>query len=216
MFNLKVTGDPGATVGLVAVDKGVYVLNNKHRLTQKKVYATVWDIVEKHDTGCTPGGGSNNMNVFYDAGLVFESSTASGTPYRQGGTQTETLNSKIPRKDLVPNAPTSTQVSVTGREQVSGLVENAISGNSMGTLIYQPGGCGEQNMIHMTLPVIATTYLDKTNQWEAVGFNKRNEALQHIKTDASMTAFCLIAMQETRQLCTETVNVSTLPAHCVF
>ncbi|KAK5620862.1 hypothetical protein CRENBAI_017565 [Crenichthys baileyi] len=79
MFSLKVTGDPGAKVGLVAVDKGVYVLNNKHRLTQKKV----WDIVEKHDTGCTPGGGSNSMNVFYDAGLVFESSTASGTPYRQ-------------------------------------------------------------------------------------------------------------------------------------
>lgn len=30
------------------------------------------------------------------------------------GTQVETLNSNIPRKDLVPNAPTSTQVSVTG------------------------------------------------------------------------------------------------------
>lgn len=37
MFELRVTGDPGATVGLVAVDKGVYVLNNQHRLTQKKV-----------------------------------------------------------------------------------------------------------------------------------------------------------------------------------
>lgn len=36
MFGLKVTGNPGATVGLVAVDKGVFVLNNKHRLTQKK------------------------------------------------------------------------------------------------------------------------------------------------------------------------------------
>lgn len=36
-FGLKVTGDPGAKVGLVAVDKGVYVLNNKHRLTQNKV-----------------------------------------------------------------------------------------------------------------------------------------------------------------------------------
>uniref|UniRef100_A0A3P9MTA9 Complement C3 n=1 Tax=Poecilia reticulata TaxID=8081 RepID=A0A3P9MTA9_POERE len=475
MFTLKVTGDPGATVGLVAVDKGVYVLNNKHRLTQKKV----WDEVEHHDIGCTPGGGSNSMNVFFDAGLVFESSTAAGTAYRQekgckasakrkrsttimevrttllsqfnnelereccldgmkevplsytceerkayivdgqacadaflqccttmttqlserreenfklarsesddsymdsneivsrtkfpeswlwidiqlprcpanvqncvatsmernvplqdsittwqftgislsrtlglcvgeplevivrkeffidlrlpysavrgeqleikailhnyspdqitvrvelieeenvcsvaskrgkyrqevrvgaqttrsvpfiiipmkegersievkaavkdsslndgvmkmlrvvpegvliktaqivpldpvkkgqGGEQVEILNSNIPRKDLVPNAPTSTQVSVTGREQVSGLVENAISGKSMGTLIYQPGGCGEQNMIHMTLPVIATTYLDKTNQWEGVGLNKRNEALQHIKT----------------------------------
>lgn len=69
-----------------------------------------------------------------------------------------------------------------GVKHVGSLVENAISGTSMGTLIYQPSGCGEQNMIHMTLPVIATIYLDKTNQWETVGFQKRSEALQHIKT----------------------------------
>uniref|UniRef100_A0A671YCY9 Complement C3-like n=1 Tax=Sparus aurata TaxID=8175 RepID=A0A671YCY9_SPAAU len=588
MFRLKVTGDPEATVGLVAVDKGVYVLNNKHRLTQKKV----WDIVEKYDTGCTPGGGKDGMSVFFDAGLLFESNTASGTPYRQelkcqarsgsrrkrsntimnvttslgknrssklreccsdgmmktplsyscetrseyigdgaacvkaflhcckemenqladrneeslqlarseeddnsymdsseitsrtqfpeswlwsdiklpacprqtpncdtttfeknvplqdsittwqftgislsrthgicvgeplevivrkeffidlrlpysavrgeqievkailhnyspdpvtvrvdlieevdvcssaskrgkyrqevkvgpqttrsvpfiiipmkqgqyrievkaavkdsslndgimrmlrvvpqgvlikspkivtldpankgvGGIQKEVINSEIPKKDLAPNTPTSTQISVTGREQVSALVENAVGGQSMGTLIQQPAGCGEQNMIRMTLPVIAATYLDKTNQWEAVGFQKRAEALQHIKTgytnqlayrkddgsfavwakhkssswltayvtkvfamannlvavqrhvicdavkflilnaqqpdgmfrevgkvyhgemigdvrgadsDASMTAFCLIAMQESRTLCAATVN----------
>ncbi|XP_041788921.1 complement C3-like [Chelmon rostratus] len=473
MFGLKVTGDPGATVGLVAVDKGVYVLNNKHRLTQKKV----WDIVEKYDTGCTPGGGKNGMNVFYDAGLLFETNTASGTPYRlelkcpqspsrrrrttimdvtttlvsqyedklqreccldgmkdtpvsyscerrseyivdgtacaeaflhcckemerqradrkedslqlarseeddsymdsneivsrtkfpeswlwsdiklpdcppdtpnceptsfvknvplqdsittwqftgislskthgvcvgdplevivrkeffidlrlpysavrgeqlevkailhnyspdritvrvdliedkhvcsaaskhgryrqevkigpqttrsvpfviipmkegqhrievkaavkdsslndgimkmllvvpegvlvkspqiitldpvkRGGTQQEIIRSKIPMRDLAPNTPTLTEISVTGREQVSALVDKAVSGNSMGTLIQQPGGCGEQNLASMTLPVIAATYLDKTNQWEAVGFEKRNEALQHIRT----------------------------------
>ncbi|KAJ3596177.1 hypothetical protein NHX12_002586 [Muraenolepis orangiensis] len=68
-FHYKITGDPGATVGLVAVDKGVYVLNNKHRLTQKKV----WDIVQRYDTGCTPGGGLNGMQVFADAGLLFRS-----------------------------------------------------------------------------------------------------------------------------------------------
>nr|XP_014265945.2 complement C3 [Maylandia zebra] len=587
MFSLKVTGNPEATVGLVAVDKGVYVLNNKHRLTQKKV----WDIVEKYDTGCTPGGGKDSMGVFFDAGLLFESNTDAKTPYRQeikcqpanrkkrnaavmdvrssllknytdpveseccldgmketplsytcevrseyivdgqgcrdaflrcckavetlraekreedlklarsegednsfmdsneivtrtnfpeswlwsdiklppcprntpncdttsfvrnvplqdsittwqftgislsrthgicvgdpfevivkkdffidlrlpysavrgeqieikailhnyspdritvridlteeehvcssaskrgryrqevtvgpettrsvpfviipmkegerrievkaavkdsylndgvmkmlrvvpegvlvkhpkivtldpvkkgeNGVQNEVLNSGIKRKDLVPNTPTSTQISVTGREQVSQLVENAISGNSMGTLIRQPSGCGEQNMMSMTLPLIATLYLDKTNQWETVGFAKRNEALQHIKTgytnelafrkkdgsfaafpsrpastwltayvakvfamahhlvaiqdnvicdavkylilkgqqpdgvfkefapvlqstmngdvagldsDASMTAFCLIAMQESRSICSDTVN----------
>ncbi|XP_058496236.1 complement C3-like isoform X2 [Solea solea] len=469
MFGLKVTGDPGATVGLVAVDKGVYVLNNKHRLTQKKV----WDIVEKFDTGCTPGGGKDGMNVFYDAGLLFESSTASGTPYRQelncpapssrrrrqttimdvttslisryetdlqreccldgmsetklsytcemrseyitdgaecvqafvhccnemthqraekkvdqlllarseveddsymdsneivsrtnfpeswlwtdinlpscntpncafeknvplpdsittwqftgislsrthgicvseplevivrkdffidlrlpysavrgeqleikailhnyspdlhtvrvdltetedvcsaaskriryrqdvrvgpqttrsvffiiipmkdgqfdievkaavkdsslsdgvikklrvvpegvlikspqtiildpshkGGKQEEILNSEIPKKDWVPNTPTSTQISVTGSE-VGPLVENVISGKSLGSLIRQPSGCGEQNLARMSLPVIATVFLDRTNQWETVGFQKRNEALQHIKT----------------------------------
>ncbi|XP_044201968.1 complement C3-like [Thunnus albacares] len=471
MFGLKVTGDPGAIVGLVAVDKGVYVLNNKHRLTQKKV----WDQVEEYDTGCTPGGGKDSMSVFYDAGLLFESSSASGTPYRQelkcpapsrrrrattitdittslvklfnetlqrdccldgmrdtplsytcevrseyitdgtacveafihcckelerqqaemkhdslilarseeddsymdsneivtrtnfpeswlfieinlpacppnkpncnptvyerdvplkdsittweftgislsrthgicvgdplevivrrdffidlrlpysavrgeqievkailhnysrdrlrvrvdlieaehvcssaskrgkyrqevevwpkttrsvpfiiipmkageypievkaavkyshlsdgikkmlrvvpegelvksiesitldpkGGEQKETIKSYIPQKDMVPDTPTSTQISVTGREQVSELVKNAISGTSMGSLIVQPSGCGEQNMAGMTLPVIATTYLDKTNQWETIGLQKRGEALQHIKT----------------------------------
>ncbi|KAK5911561.1 hypothetical protein CgunFtcFv8_005724 [Champsocephalus gunnari] len=421
MFGLKVTGDPGAIVGLVAVDKGVYVLNNKHRLTQKRV----WDVVEKHDTGCTPGGGKNGMSVFYDAGLLFESNTASGTPHRQelkcpapsrrkrettimdgeeddsyidnneirtrtklyeswlwsvmilptcpgrnpcdttsvtthvplpesittwqftgislstthgicvgdplevivrkeffidlmlpnsavrgeqlevkailhnyspdpatvrvdlieednvcssaskrgkysqevqigaqttqsvpfiiipmregefyievkaavkdsfmndgirkmlrvvpegvlvkysmmlfldptnkgvDGEQQHILNSRISMTDRVPNTPTHTLISVTGREQVSALVENAVSGNSMGTLIKQPSGNGEQNMMSMTLPVITATYLDKTNQWETVGFEKRNEALQHIKTgynqelvyrknDGSFTAF---------------------------
>nr|XP_043871929.1 complement C3-like isoform X2 [Solea senegalensis] len=509
MFGLKVTGDPGATV-LLFDNK----LNNQHRLTQKKV----WDIVEKYDTGCTPGGGKDGMNVFYDAGLLFESSTASGTPYRQerkcpapsrrrqttslseleddsymdsneivsrtqfpeswlwtdivlpscpqhtpncatsslmknfplpdsittwqfigislsrthgicvseplevivrkdffidlilpysavrgeelqikailhnytpdlitvrvdlvetehvcsaaskhslyrqkvrvgplstrsvpfiiipmtygqfsievkaavkdsslsdgvmkmlrvmpegvliksvqtiildpthkGGKQEVILNSGIPMKDWVPNTPTSTQISVTGSE-VGPLVENVISGKLMGSLIQQPHGCGEQNLARMSLPVITTMYLDKTNQWETVGFQKRNEALQHIKTgykneltfqkqdgsfavwtrtksstwltayvvkvfamssnlvemqknaicdavkflilkaqqpdgmfrevrrvihremisdmrgsdsDASMTAFCLIAMQESRKLCADTV--SSLP-----
>ncbi|XP_075896236.1 complement C3-like [Nelusetta ayraudi] len=477
-FSLKVTGDPGATVGLVAVDHGVFILNNKHRLTQKKI----WDTVEKYDTGCTPGGGKDSMSVFFDAGLLFESNTASGTAARQeskcpsvevrkrattrmdvitnlsgeydgtpvkeccvdgmlqipvnysceirskyigddaacvaaflhcckameseraerqednlklarseeddsyidsdeitsrsnfpeswlwmditlpdcpqntpncpatsfektvplqdsittwqflgislsktygicvaeplkvivrkeffidlrlpysvvkgeqvevkailhnyspnaiivrvdlieeadicssaskrgryrqevsvaeestravpfviipmkegeftihvkaavqdsslsdgiekklrvvpagvlikrpivvtldpakkgnNGVQTETINSEIPQADIAPNTPTSTQISVTGRENLGGLVENAISGKSMGSLIRQPSGCGEQNMISMTLPVIAATYLDRTNQWEAIGLLKRNEAIKHIETGLS-------------------------------
>ncbi|XP_029941864.1 complement C3-like [Salarias fasciatus] len=491
-LHLKVTGDPGATVGLVAVDKGVYVLNNKHRLTQKKV----WDRVEEHDTGCTPGGGKDGMGVFYDAGLLFVTNTASGTPYRQepkcaepqaarrkrasplmegpttlvdkyksnklqkdccvdgmretppsyscerrsehivdgpacveafldccremttqradhkeerlklarrrlsrrsmsdtyfidplgdedddsymdsddivsrskfpesflwtdvklppcpaglpcgltsvqrsvplpdsittwqltgislspthgicvgeplevvvrkeffidlslpfsavqgepleieavlhnytpdaitvrvdlmeeqhvcsaaskrrryrqevnvrpqtttsvpfiiipmregevqievkaavrdfwlsdgivktlrvvpngvlvtsskivtldpkGGTQEEILNSQIPRKDMIPNAPQSTHIFITGRQDVSGPVENAVK--SVGTLIYRPSGSGEENLSHMTRPVIATIYLDRTNQWETVAFQRRAEALQHIKTGYS-------------------------------
>uniref|UniRef100_A0A3P8SQE5 Complement component c3a, duplicate 5 n=1 Tax=Amphiprion percula TaxID=161767 RepID=A0A3P8SQE5_AMPPE len=443
-FGLKITGDPESRVGLVAVDKGVYVLNNKHRLTQKKI----WDVVEKYDTGCTPGGGKDSINVFFDAGLMFETNTASGTSsssnsrrkraitimevrtslasqyedkeereccldgmsdvpvsyscerrseyildgqgcvkaflnccremerqqnerredalqlarteeddsymdsdeivtrtkfperwqctetsysittweftgislsrthgicvadpleitvrkkffidlrlpysavrgeqleikavlhnytperirvrvdlkeeanlcsaaYKRGkfrqevdvGPETtrvlpfiiipmkngrfpievkaavretflsdgiqkmllvvvrerlfsgvrawsailemieiqpeERINSRIPAVDLVPDTPMSTIISLTGREQMSGLFDHAISGNSMGNLIRQPYGCGEQNMITMTLPVIAAVYLDKTNQWETVGFNKRNDAIRHITT----------------------------------
>ncbi|XP_028821308.1 complement C3-like isoform X2 [Denticeps clupeoides] len=74
-FTMSIKGDPGATVGLVAVDKGVYVLNKKHRLTQPKI----WDVIENLDPGCTAGSGKDSMGVFYDAGLVFESNTAGGT-----------------------------------------------------------------------------------------------------------------------------------------
>ncbi|XP_034545799.1 complement C3-like [Notolabrus celidotus] len=396
VFGVKVTGDPGATVGLVMVDKGVHVLNNEHRLTQKKV----WDIVETFDTGCTRGGGEDGMGVFYDAGLLFQSS-ASGTPYRLeskcpdltrrkrssgegtytdsdeiisrsrfhvswlwmdlhlpacppnnpncdstsvvknfiladssttwqvigislsrthgicvgeplevkvrkdffidlrlpysavrgeqlevkavlhnyspvlaivrvdlletehvcsaaskqgrhrqevkvgphsnqfvpfiitptkngrhsivvkaavrnsslsdgvmkilhvvpkgvltkaemsvsldparkgvGGKQEETMNSFIPKNHIVPNSLTRTYLYVTGRRD-SAPLEDAISGNSMGTLIFLPSGSGEENMMSMTLTTIATTYLDKTNQWETVGFQKRDEAIKHIKT----------------------------------
>lgn len=41
-------------------------------------------MVETHDTGCTPGGGKDGLGVFFDAGLLFQSNSASGTPYRQG------------------------------------------------------------------------------------------------------------------------------------
>ncbi|KAL1281259.1 hypothetical protein QQF64_000062 [Cirrhinus molitorella] len=77
-FDLKITGDSGAKVGLVAVDKGVYVLNNKNRITQTKI----WDVVESHDIGCTAGSGKDSMEVFSDAGLLFESSSAGGTDIR--------------------------------------------------------------------------------------------------------------------------------------
>ncbi|XP_068393147.1 venom factor-like [Eschrichtius robustus] len=72
---LKVTGDAEATVGLVAVDKAVYILNSKHKLTQKKV----WDTVEEHDIGCTAGSGKDRLAVFKDAGLDMKMSTGMDT-----------------------------------------------------------------------------------------------------------------------------------------
>ncbi|XDV16081.1 hypothetical protein PO909_015938 [Leuciscus waleckii] len=77
LVKLQITGDPGARVGLVVVDKAVHVLN-KNRLTQTQI----WDVIEKHDTGCTAGGGRDSMGVFSDAGLMFESHTAGGTNIR--------------------------------------------------------------------------------------------------------------------------------------
>uniref|UniRef100_A0A2K6T5T7 Complement C3 n=1 Tax=Saimiri boliviensis boliviensis TaxID=39432 RepID=A0A2K6T5T7_SAIBB len=65
-MTLKIEGDHGARVGLVAVDKGVFI----------------WDVVEKADIGCTPGSGKDYAGVFLDAGLAFKSSSGQQTSQR--------------------------------------------------------------------------------------------------------------------------------------
>ncbi|CAN0019716.1 unnamed protein product [Bubo scandiacus] len=76
-MRLRIEGDHNAHVGLVAVDKGVFVLN-KNKLTQSKV----WDTVEKSDIGCTPGSGKDNVGVFADAGLSLITNMKIATPQR--------------------------------------------------------------------------------------------------------------------------------------
>uniref|UniRef100_A0A6I8N4L2 Uncharacterized protein n=1 Tax=Ornithorhynchus anatinus TaxID=9258 RepID=A0A6I8N4L2_ORNAN len=70
---IKVQGDPGASVGLVVVDKALYILSKKKPLSQAKI----WDAVEKSDLGCGWGGGANSRSVFAEAGLGLQ--THSGT-----------------------------------------------------------------------------------------------------------------------------------------
>ncbi|KAM4888892.1 complement C3 [Thomomys bottae] len=77
-MTLKIEGNKGAHVGLVAVDKGVFVLNKKNKLTQRKI----WDVVERTDIGCTPGSGADYGGVFKDAGLVFKTSQGLQTAQR--------------------------------------------------------------------------------------------------------------------------------------
>lgn len=66
--------------------------------------------------------------------------------------------------------------------QETNKLKNDVTGDSVGSLILQPGGCAEENMIHLSLTVTATRYLDQTIQWEAANIERRNEALQHIRT----------------------------------
>uniref|UniRef100_A0A8C7TZ92 Anaphylatoxin-like domain-containing protein n=1 Tax=Oncorhynchus mykiss TaxID=8022 RepID=A0A8C7TZ92_ONCMY len=108
---LSIIGDPGAKVGLVAVDKGVYVLNDKSRLTQTKI----WDMIEKHDTGCTAGSGMDSMGVFYDAGLVFAFNTAKGTPQRT--VSSCPVNSRRRRAVTVNDVGTTLASQYTGLER---------------------------------------------------------------------------------------------------
>uniref|UniRef100_A0A673LIZ4 NTR domain-containing protein n=1 Tax=Sinocyclocheilus rhinocerous TaxID=307959 RepID=A0A673LIZ4_9TELE len=90
------------------------------------------------------------------------------------------FKSDIPA-DRLPDTPADTYISITA-EEIAQTVEQAISGSFMGRFIVQPSGNGEQNMIYMTLPLIATHYLDSTNQWDTVGMERRNEAVNHIRT----------------------------------
>uniref|UniRef100_A0A8C4UM13 Complement C3 n=1 Tax=Falco tinnunculus TaxID=100819 RepID=A0A8C4UM13_FALTI len=77
-MRLRIEGDHNAYVGLVAVDKGVFVLSNKNRITQSRF----WDTVEKSDIGCTPGSGRDNVGVFADAGLSLVTNMRISTPQR--------------------------------------------------------------------------------------------------------------------------------------
>ncbi|XP_059728107.1 complement C3 [Haemorhous mexicanus] len=77
-MRLRIEGDHKAYVGLVAVDKGVFVLSKKNKLTQTRV----WDTVERSDIGCTAGSGRDNIGVFADAGLSLATSVKVTTPQR--------------------------------------------------------------------------------------------------------------------------------------
>lgn len=59
-------------------------------------------------------------------------------------------------------------------------IDNSISEDSLASLIQMPGGCVEQNLATMTLPLIATLYLERTNGWESVGVQRKAEALRYI------------------------------------
>ncbi|XP_068168267.1 complement C3-like [Antennarius striatus] len=97
-----------------------------------------------------------------------------------GGQQQVIISSRITQVEFLPNTPVSTQISVTG-ELIHSHVENPISGNSMAAPIRPPSGSGEDSIDSMSMTVIATMYLDTTNQWETVLFRRRDDAIQFIR-----------------------------------
>ncbi|KAM3924660.1 complement C3-like [Leptodactylus fuscus] len=79
-MRLQLQADHMANVGFVAVDKGVYGLNSKFKISQRKLL----EFLETSDHGCSPGSGADGMAVFYDAGLALQSSLQTTTPQRSG------------------------------------------------------------------------------------------------------------------------------------
>ncbi|KAG7491363.1 hypothetical protein MATL_G00002900 [Megalops atlanticus] len=99
-------------------------------------------------------------------------------PSDHGGVQSQKID-RVKLSSQVPGSPSQTYISVTA-EVLSQNIQAAINGAPMGRLITQPTGCGEQNMITMTSPVIATHYLDRTGQWDKVGVDRRAQAITYI------------------------------------
>ncbi|KAM4750099.1 complement C3-like [Anableps anableps] len=100
-------------------------------------------------------------------------------PSAQGGTQTIRIG-KVELESVVPNSVPETFINVRGNV-LADSIDNSISKDSLASLIQMPGGCVEQNLASITLPLIATLYLDRTNNWESVGVDRRAEALRYIR-----------------------------------
>ncbi|KAM6972588.1 LOW QUALITY PROTEIN: complement C3-like [Aplochiton taeniatus] len=87
---------------------------------------------------------------------------------------------KVELNSVVPNSEPETYINIRGHP-LADSIDNSISEDSLGSLIRMPGGCVEQNLASIILPLIATHYLDRTNQWEVVGVQRRSQALKYIE-----------------------------------
>lgn len=114
---------------------------------------------------------------------------------------------KVKLESVVPNSQPETFINVRGRPlthvKTAGMekthhsesffssfppgnvladsIDNAITEDSLASLIRMPGGCVEQNLASITLPLIATLYLERTEGWESVGVQRKAEALRYIR-----------------------------------
>ncbi|NXU38758.1 CO4 protein, partial [Drymodes brunneopygia] len=70
-INLQIEMDHAGKVALAVVDKAVFILNKKNKLTAKKVF----NAMNSYDLGCSVGGGANSIQVFTDVGLACISDT---------------------------------------------------------------------------------------------------------------------------------------------
>lgn len=64
-------------------------------------------------------------------------------------------------------------------------IDNSMKEDSLASLIRMPSGCVEQNLARMVLPLIAVHYRDRSANWEAVGLNRRKEAIKYIQKGAT-------------------------------
>ncbi|KAF3852808.1 hypothetical protein F7725_006163 [Dissostichus mawsoni] len=119
------------------------------------------------------------LNVVMDGVQKTEVWSAVLNPSAEGGTQT-VIVARVNLDSVVPNSVPETFINVRGNV-LADSIDNSISEDSLASLIRMPGGCVEQNLASITLPLIATLYLDTTDSWESVGVQRKAEALRYIR-----------------------------------
>ncbi|XP_056426206.1 complement C3-like isoform X2 [Hyla sarda] len=125
-IKLTLKANHKSSVGLVVVDKGVFAINSKHKLTQRKV----WDTVEKSNLGCSPGSGANNMGVFYDAGLAVQTNFKMTTTERTDASCTDTRTRKKRSSALLMEQKTQKASTYTDLEKQ--CCSDGMASNPMG------------------------------------------------------------------------------------
>ncbi|XP_016303669.1 venom factor-like [Sinocyclocheilus anshuiensis] len=88
---------------------------------------------------------------------------------------------KMELKSVVPNSKPKAFINVRG-DLLADSIDNSIKEDSLAALIRMPSGCVEQNLARITLPLIAAHYLDRSGNWDAVGTDRRQEAIKYIET----------------------------------
>ncbi|KAK7882749.1 hypothetical protein WMY93_028923 [Mugilogobius chulae] len=100
-------------------------------------------------------------------------------PAEHGNTQiVRTIKPAV--KGQVPRSVEKTELKLSGAV-LAESIQNAIHDDPLAKLIGMPGGCVEQNLASMTFPVIASTYLDLTKNWETVDTQRKVNASEYIK-----------------------------------
>ncbi|XP_063957110.1 complement C3-like [Lytechinus pictus] len=66
MIEVEITAPNDSSIGLLAVDKAVYLLRDKDRMNNRKMY----NRMKSYDTGCGPGGGFDTSQIFKDSGMT--------------------------------------------------------------------------------------------------------------------------------------------------
>ncbi|CAM5169954.1 unnamed protein product [Eretmochelys imbricata] len=82
-------------------------------------------------------------------------------------------------ENLVPDTDSEVFISVQG-DLLGETLVGGLQSSTLQKLITLPGGCVEQNIFRVTPNIILTHYLDTTKQWDQIGVELRDRAIQNI------------------------------------